>query len=170
MLTESQNIKISLVGDIRYKEFFKRVVASGNYSLGLDLSQAINSIGHPDTDAIIRGAIPELPKGERITISPDFKSGDILLVMQYKGSRLPEGATTLPEGSEFEIWEVSKKVDRIYGIIDAINTLKNVKKETKTWEESHEIDSSFELYYGKRWKKPSVGHFQDNDHGGLSDD
>jgi hypothetical protein len=35
-----------------------------------------------------------------------LQEGDRLLVVQYRGSRLPEGATRLPEGAQIEFWLV----------------------------------------------------------------
>ena len=34
-----------------------------------------------------------------------LKPGDTLFVAQYRGPRLPEGATEMPEGSTIEFWE-----------------------------------------------------------------
>jgi hypothetical protein len=43
----------------------------------------------------------------RATVS--LKKGDTVVVGQYRGSRLPEGATTLPEGATIQwLWVVIK--------------------------------------------------------------
>ena len=72
----------------------------------------INAIGHESTDAIVRGLLwrdgneysdgspkgVRVPKGERTTIK--LEKGDHLLVAQYRGTRLEEGTTVLPDGAE----------------------------------------------------------------------
>lgn len=61
-------------------------------------------IGHTDTAAIVSGilGINIPPKRENIRLN----FGDILFVAQYIGPRLPEGATTLPEGAKIEFRKV----------------------------------------------------------------
>jgi len=66
-----------------------------------------NSIGHPDTDRVVRkvleqDGVDDIPVGTRDTIAlvPGKNSG--LLVAQYRGPRLPEGATCLPDGATIE--------------------------------------------------------------------
>ncbi len=62
------------------------------------------AIGHADTAALavsqLGAAAPELTietAAMRPTVS--LQSGDMLLVLQYSGPRLPEGTTALPEGA-----------------------------------------------------------------------
>jgi hypothetical protein len=62
--------------------------------------QIINAIGHPTTDVIIRNMLTGLPIGERLNVK--INSGDSLIVAQYSGPRLPEGAVALPEGAGFK--------------------------------------------------------------------
>jgi hypothetical protein len=66
-----------------------------------------NAIGHSDTDRLVRGQLNNdlIPSGERLTVQMD--STTVLLVAQYKGPRLPEGATELPEGSRIDYLVVS---------------------------------------------------------------
>jgi hypothetical protein len=61
-----------------------------------------NAIGHADTDTVIRNllGVSQLEKGERVSLS--LQAGDELVVAQYRGPRLSEGATTLPEGAAIE--------------------------------------------------------------------
>lgn len=67
-----------------------------------DKFQLDNCIGHQDTDAVVRDILFQdgisIPCGERKSVS--LEQGDILLVAQYSGPRLPEGTTRLPEGSK----------------------------------------------------------------------
>lgn len=65
-----------------------------------------NAIGHPDTARIVQNILDvELPTPERMNVSfmPDK---DIMIVAQYTGPRLPEGATELPEGAVIQFWEI----------------------------------------------------------------
>jgi hypothetical protein len=55
-----------------------------------DKGEVINVIGHPATDALLREFFPlSLPPAERKSIQ--LQRGDILLVVQYTGGRLPVG-------------------------------------------------------------------------------
>lgn len=76
-----------------------------------------NIIGHADIDRIARGlleadGVKDIPVGRRETY---VLGGPLtaLLVAQYRGPRLPEGATTLPEGSKIEWWLVSHHSEKI---------------------------------------------------------
>ena len=56
-----------------------------------------SAVGHSDTANILAGLI-ELPvESARITVS--LEKGEVALIGQYIGPRLPEGATILPAGS-----------------------------------------------------------------------
>lgn len=73
-----------------------------------------NAIGHSDLDNLVRTHIRELCEvqlkpGERLTVKLRYR--DQALVAQYRGPRLPEGATSLPEGAEIEYWLVTGKDD-----------------------------------------------------------
>ncbi|MBR5950696.1 MAG: DUF1874 domain-containing protein [Actinomycetaceae bacterium] len=57
------------------------------------LKAAQSAVGHADTAAVLGVAC------NRINVK--LKEGDVLLVAQLTGGRLPEGATTLPEGFSF---------------------------------------------------------------------
>lgn len=65
----------------------------------------VSAIGHADTARLfsqILGA--DLPVN-RITVTLD--RGDMVLLGQHRGTRLPEGATELPEGASIEWFEVT---------------------------------------------------------------
>ncbi len=69
-----------------------------------------NAIGHSELDNLVRTHIRELcgvelEPGERLTVKLRYR--DQALVAQYRGPRLPEGATSLPEGAEIEYWSIS---------------------------------------------------------------
>ena len=70
-----------------------------------------NIIGHADTAAVVeqvlRAQVPalELPEPQRLTVQ--LAIADEVLVAQYTGPRLPEGATQLPEGARIEFWLIA---------------------------------------------------------------
>lgn len=59
---------------------------------------AISAVGHADT-AVVLGV-----EFNRVNITLD--KGDVLMVGQIVGGRLPEGATTLPEGFSLKFLKV----------------------------------------------------------------
>lgn len=69
-----------------------------------------NAIGHPETDRVVRTLLEQgganIPPGERTNVV--LEPGQALLVAQYKGPRLPEGATELPVGAKIEWWLVEQ--------------------------------------------------------------
>jgi hypothetical protein len=64
----------------------------------------VNAIGHADTAAIVAQELADneyhAPQAERASVTLSY--GDRAIVAQYVGPRLPEGATTLPEGARIE--------------------------------------------------------------------
>jgi hypothetical protein len=58
-----------------------------------------SAVGHADTARVL--GVPVA----RINIA--LAKGDVLYVAQLQGGRLPEGATTLPEGFSFKFFRVS---------------------------------------------------------------
>ena len=63
-------------------------------SLAADCTSAV---GHADTAAVFANVLGVPVACNRATVA--LKEGDVALVGQYSGPRLPEGATTLPEGA-----------------------------------------------------------------------
>jgi hypothetical protein len=64
----------------------------------------VSAVGHESTAAIIAAdlGLPVRADRQSIKINP----GDKLVVAQYIGPRLPEGATVLPEGARLEYFLV----------------------------------------------------------------
>jgi len=60
------------------------------------------AIGHADTAAVVASDL-DLPL-EACRVDVQLRAGDILVAAQYRGPRLPEGATTLPVGAAIEYW------------------------------------------------------------------
>ena len=64
-----------------------------------------SAIGHQDTAKVVSNILGFEVKPNRVSIK--LTESDVLYVAQYTGPRLPEGATTLPEGANIEFFEVS---------------------------------------------------------------
>lgn len=64
-------------------------------------------IGHADTSKILEGLLGQSVQVNRSSIC--VEEGDILVVAQYSGGRLPEGATELPEGAKI-LWKMVRVV------------------------------------------------------------
>ena len=64
-----------------------------------------SAVGHSDTANLLTGllGIPVYAERRTVTIPED---GAYMMVAQYSGPRLPEGATTLPEGATITWWMV----------------------------------------------------------------
>jgi len=73
--------------------------------LELEGCEVVSAIGHADTAAVVSATLGVSLPANRISIK--LMPGDGLLVAQLVGPRLPEGATTLPEGASIEFWIVS---------------------------------------------------------------
>ena len=56
-----------------------------------------SAVGHADTAAVFSNVLGVTVPCNRATVA--LKEGDVALVGQYSGPRLPEGATSLPEGA-----------------------------------------------------------------------
>ena len=78
----------------------------------LDADQAVelfmarkgqSCIGHPDTAAVVSDMLGITIPCARVNVT--LRKGDILIVAQLTGGRLPEGATKLPEGFKIK-WKV----------------------------------------------------------------
>jgi hypothetical protein len=61
-------------------------------------ADAVSIVGHADTARVLGVAC------RRVNLT--LTAGDVLYVAQFMGGRLPEGATTLPEGVTLKIMRV----------------------------------------------------------------
>ena len=66
-----------------------------------------SAVGHADTAAVFSSVLGVEIPCNRATVA--LKGGDVALVGQYSGPRLPEGATTLPEGATIKWLVVAVK-------------------------------------------------------------
>lgn len=65
---------------------------------------AVSVIGHADTAAVVSNILGRKVEMNRASIK--LAPGDELYVAQLTGGRLPEGATTIPEGMEISFLRV----------------------------------------------------------------
>ena len=70
-------------------------------------ADAVSVIGHADTAAVVSNILGREVPANRVAIT--LQPGDILYVAQLVGGRLPEGATTLPEGFTLKFLRVEVK-------------------------------------------------------------
>lgn len=76
-------------------------------------SQMVHAVGHATTAAVIGAYLTRVSDPghqvvipvDRVTVRLDW--GDRVLVAQYVGDRLPEGATALPAGAKIEFYLVT---------------------------------------------------------------
>ena len=81
---------------------------SSNAAQGLlHSSEFKNAIGHPTTDTVIRSQLNIDQAGERMNVL--LVDEDQLVVAQYRGPRLGEGATELPHNATIEYYLVTLK-------------------------------------------------------------
>lgn len=67
--------------------------------------EPVSAVGHADT-AVVFSAVLDMPVAcNRMTLV--VLPGDVLIVGQYKGPRLPEGAKSLPEGAAIEWYKIT---------------------------------------------------------------
>jgi len=64
-------------------------------------------IGHADTASVVSGLLGRPAAFNRVNVK--LQKGDVLYVAQVTGGRLPEGATTLPEGFKLIFLKVTVK-------------------------------------------------------------
>ena len=67
----------------------------------------VSAVGHADTAAVFSSVLRVEIPCNRATVA--LKEGDVALVGQYSGPRLPEGATSLPEGAAIKWLVVAVK-------------------------------------------------------------
>lgn len=70
-------------------------------------ADAQSAVGHADTAAVFAAVLGVAVPAARVNVS--LKAGDVALLGQYRGPRLPEGATTLPAGATIQWLRVTVK-------------------------------------------------------------
>lgn len=72
--------------------------------MGFLANKLTSAIGHQDTANVLSNILnTEIPVN-RVNVT--LEKGDKVIVAQFHGARLPEGATTLPEGATIRFWVV----------------------------------------------------------------
>jgi len=68
-------------------------------------SLILSAVGHADTAAVLTSilGVPVPCRRETVVLQP----GSVSIIAQYTGPRLPEGATTLPEGAAIRFFAVT---------------------------------------------------------------
>ena len=86
------------------------------YKLGVEKGDVINYMGHPSTAALVG------MKPNRVSLQADY--GSTLVVVQYDGPRLNEGATELPEGASLVPmkWHI-RKPTMLYKVLRKLRLL-----------------------------------------------
>lgn len=69
-------------------------------------AEIVSAVGHVDTARVFSTLLRRDVPANRVLVEIPAPGEGGLLVGQYKGPRLPEGATTLPEGANIEWWLV----------------------------------------------------------------
>ena len=67
-------------------------------------AEIVSVLGHASTQALFEKALGVPIPVNRTSLK--LGSGERILVGQYMGPRLPEGATELPEGATLEWWVI----------------------------------------------------------------
>ncbi len=113
MIFVGNAFSLQMLPCVQGQQFFiqAEVVLPGHVRWCLDNSPWASVIGHADLARLASQTIGlELPVN-RISVS--LQGGDTLFVAQYTGPRLPEGATSLPEGASIVWWRVDVLCGRL---------------------------------------------------------
>ena len=78
---------------------------------------ATSAVGHADTAAVFADVLGVPVACNRVSVT--LEDGDTALVGQYSGPRLPEGATSLPEGATIKWMIVRVFRPSLEGLVDA---------------------------------------------------
>ena len=76
----------------------------------------VSAVGHADTAAVFSSVLGVEIPCNRATVA--LKDGDVALVGQYSGPRLPEGATSLPEGATIRWLVVGVNAPAAGGVVN----------------------------------------------------
>ena len=92
--------------DVVVREVSQKVAA-------IHADACVSAVGHADTAAVFSAVLGVPVPCNRATVA--LKPGDVALVGQYSGPRLPEGATSLPEGAAIKWLVVGVKAPLLEG-------------------------------------------------------
>lgn len=96
---------ISMLGGAQGAVQFARArIEDARVALADPTNSVTSAVGHADTAGIFSNILGRDIPANRVAITLEDRM--VLLVGQYVGPRLPEGATSLPEGATIEWWWV----------------------------------------------------------------
>lgn len=115
-LGQNGNISKYLAGDRKGKVFIGnafslQMVADNAIIAKVEVSpeeiptEAVSIIGHADTAAVVGSILGRNVPCDRASVMLDDE--DTLYVAQVVGGRLPEGATTIPDGMEIKFYRIT---------------------------------------------------------------
>lgn len=81
-----------------------KAMVEGYRLMGWDVASAV---GHADTAELFGRVLGLKLDPNRMNVKLNAETA--LLIGQYVGPRLPEGATTLPEGATIEWWTITRR-------------------------------------------------------------
>ncbi|HCC06327.1 TPA: hypothetical protein DEP94_03160 [Candidatus Nomurabacteria bacterium] len=89
---------LNMLADLPAQPLFEEIKLEG---VRIELADGFEStVGHPDTADVYTNVIGMKVPCVRSTVS--LKKGDVAIIGQYRGPRLPEGAKQLPEGATIQ--------------------------------------------------------------------
>ena len=97
---------------------FSRITAQSAAEL-LTLEPWRSCVGHADTASVMSSVLGTEIPANRVTVN--FDGTEKMLVGQYKGPRLHEGATELPQGAHIEWWIVENISELIGELADELD-------------------------------------------------
>ena len=100
LLTNALSLNM-LSGDAR---IIARKISTAEAQRLYGIHQPHSAVGHADTAAVFASQLGYHVTANRATVA--LEADDEMLVGQYSGPRLPEGATNLPEGATIQWWYV----------------------------------------------------------------
>ncbi len=103
MLYLTNALSINMLNREGHDLALRPITAEGAKNL-LNNAPFVCGIGHADTAAVVGGILGHKLQAARISV--ELTRSDSLLVAQYRGPRLAEGTTELPEGASLEFWQV----------------------------------------------------------------
>lgn len=106
MLYVTNAFSINMLDRVFYDIFFHPITQHQAEHL-LKAEDWVSAVGHEDTARVFSDQLNHKIEPNRTTVQ--LGEDDMLLVGQYTGPRLPEGASRLPEGATINWWLVTPR-------------------------------------------------------------
>lgn len=104
MIYITNAFSINILSKEEHRISFKPVTVEEVTAILNFYDDVVGAIGHKDTASIVENIIGVPNLHNRINIK--LENNDIMLVAQYSGPRLEEGATQLPKDAQIDFWLV----------------------------------------------------------------